>query len=171
MGALPIDFANSSPTRAVFRTSPASVAGIATGVLLIVTAMVAWQKLPAPAKPAPLPIVRKPAPTTSVTAAQAEAINRAVMQLNLPWRDLFNALEAATPASIALIELSPDARSRRLSGKAEAADANAMLDYLARLQQQPFFTQVLLTRHEQQSDPTPRPLRFSFDVRWQEPRP
>lgn len=171
MEALPIDFASTSPTRAVFRASPASIAGIATGVLLIVTALLAWQKLPAPAKPAPLPMGRRPAPPSAITPAHAEAINRAVMQLNLPWRDLFNSLEAATPASIALIELSPDARSRRLSGKAEATDADAMLDYLARLQQQPLFAQVLLTHHEQQSEPTPRPLRFAFDVRWQDHLP
>jgi hypothetical protein len=44
--------------------------------------------------------------------AQADAVNAAVMQLNLPWRALHDAVAAATPASIALLALEPDARKR-----------------------------------------------------------
>ena len=43
--------------------------------------------------------------------AQAAAVNGAILQLNLPWRDLQDALAAATPASIALLALEPDAQA------------------------------------------------------------
>lgn len=166
MDALPIDFARPSHLRTLLQISPACAAGMIAGICLIAGAALAWQSLPArPALTRP-PATHEPAPATPLGPAQAEAINRATLQLNLPWRELFDALEAATPPSIVLLELAPDAGHRQLSGKAEAADAGVMFDYLARLQQQPFFDRVLLTRHEIQSGPSARPLHFAFDAQW-----
>lgn len=168
MQRLLIDFAQRRPQDRLLAASPASLSGIALGLLLIVGALMRWQQLPAPAMPITPPPVQHAAPVAKPTAAEIAAINRAVLQLNLPWPELFNALEAATPASVALLELTPDAAGLRLTGKAETSDSSAMLAYLARLQRQPFFNQVLLLRHERQTEPGPRPIRFVFEARWGE---
>lgn len=171
MQALQIDFAARTPIGMLLAASPATLAGMVLGLLLTLGALLSWQQLPAPPRPVPPIPARQTPPTATLTAAQAAAVNRALLQLNLPWHDLLDALERASPASVALLALSPDAASRRLTGEAETRDSKAMLDYLARLQQQPFFRQVLLVRHERQEASGPRPLRFVFEARWGDPLP
>ena len=102
-------------------------------------------------------------------APQVAAINDAIEQLNLPWRDLLDALESTTPASIALLALEPDARKHILKGVAEAPDSGAMIDYIAALQQQTLFATVVLTRHETNEQDARKPLRFQFEAQWQAP--
>lgn len=113
----------------------------------------------------PLPRADKPA----LPPAQVSAINGAIEQLNLPWRDLLDAIESATPASIALLALEPDARKHVLKGMAEAKDSAAMIDYIAALQLQPLFGSVALTRHEINEQDARKPLRFQFEAQWQTP--
>ena len=103
---------------------------------------------------------------TKIPPAQAAAVNGAVSQLNLPWHDLLDAIEAATPQSIALLALEPDARRQTVKGLAEARDSDAMLGYVATLSAQPFFTSVLLSKHETNTQDPNRPLRFQFEARW-----
>lgn len=110
-------------------------------------------------------------PDSGVTAQQADAVNLAVAQLNLPWLDLFKAIENATSQDIALLELNPDVRKGIVKGTAEARNNNDMLDYVARLGNERFFDSVVLTRHEiNQLDPN-RPLRFQFVAQWQRGKP
>ncbi len=166
MRALMIEFAPRTPLTALHSASPMVLAGIVLGTALTLGALIGWQQLPALPVPAPPTSMHQPTPAPTLSAAQAEVINRAVLQLNLPWRDLFDALEATPTTSVALLELSPDAGNRRLTGKAEADNSDAMLDYLARLQQQPFFGHVLLVRHERQPEQHERPLSFVFEAHW-----
>lgn len=98
--------------------------------------------------------------------AQANAVNEVVARLNLPWRDLFQAVEAATPGGIALLELTPDAGRHTLKGSAEAKTGDDMLDYITRMGGQPFFSSVVLTRHEINSQDPNKPLRFQFQAEW-----
>ncbi|MFC6522443.1 hypothetical protein ACFQAT_24695 [Undibacterium arcticum] len=69
--------------------------------------------------------LRQPAATQLATqlatsVAQALAVNGAIAQLNLPWRDVFESIESATPATIALLALEPDAKKQLVKGWAEA---------------------------------------------------
>ena len=41
-----------------------------------------------------------------------------------------------------------------------------MLGYVATLSAQPFFTSVLLSKHETNTQDPNRPLRFQFEARW-----
>lgn len=117
----------------------------------------------ASAPPAPV------APAVTLAPAQIAAINEVIGQLNLPWRDLGDALAEATPASIALLSLEPDARRRVLRLGAEARTSDEMLAYVARLQQSGMFRSVTLTRHEiNERDPN-RPLRFQLSAAWEAP--
>ncbi|MBI1891578.1 MAG: hypothetical protein HYS18_13080 [Burkholderiales bacterium] len=102
----------------------------------------------------------------SIPESQANAINAAIAQLNLPWRDLFDAIEAATPADIALLAVEPDAKKHLLRGTAEAKSSEEMIAYIEQLKKQTLFTSVLLTRHEINEQDPNKPMRFQFEAEW-----
>lgn len=98
--------------------------------------------------------------------AQAKAINATVLQLNLPWRDMQEAVGAATPPHIALLALEPDPNKQMLKISAEAKNADDMIDYIEQLKQQEFFVGAALSRHEiNDADPN-RPIRFQVEAQW-----
>ncbi len=107
-----------------------------------------------------------PAPQPALPAAQAAAINRAILQLNLPWRELQHAVALATPASVALLSLEPDAGKRVLRIMAEARSSDVMFEYLRALQQQALFAAVTLTRHEVNEQDANNPVRFQIEAQW-----
>ncbi|PHV34874.1 hypothetical protein P9875_08685 [Janthinobacterium rivuli] len=110
------------------------------------------------------------APQTPIAPAQAAAVNAAILQLNLPWRDLQDALASATPPAIALLALEPDARKRVLKITAETTNSDAMVAYIAQLKQQELFgTRVQLLRHEINALDPNKPLRFQLEARWGTP--
>jgi Tfp pilus assembly protein PilN len=101
-------------------------------------------------------------------AKQAAAVNLAVARLNLPWDALLDAIEAATPAQIALMSITPAPARALLRIEAECEDAQGMLDYLAALGRQPMLGRVTLTRHELVKDGMDKVLRFQIEVQWRE---
>ena len=112
----------------------------------------------------PLPVATQPKFT--VPEAQAQAINDAVMQLNLPWRELVEAVGAATPANVALLALEPDAKRRTLRITAETRNSDDMLAYVAKMQEQGWFASSALVRHEIAEQEPNRPLRFQVSAQW-----
>jgi Tfp pilus assembly protein PilN len=109
---------------------------------------------------------RQAAPARAVPEAQANAVNTAVQQLNLPWRGLHDAIQAATPASVALLALEPDAKKNSVRITAEAKSSDDMLGYVARLQDVDWFGTVALVRHEINDQDPNRPIRFQVDAQW-----
>ncbi len=112
-----------------------------------------------------------PAPVAAVTIApaQAAAVNAAVRQLNLPWRELQDAVAAATPPTVALLALEPDARKYVLKLSAEAKTSEQMIEYIQDLKEQEFFTGVVLTRHEINDQDANKPIRFQLEAQWAAP--
>jgi Tfp pilus assembly protein PilN len=106
-------------------------------------------------------VVRPPVPE-----AQAAAVNAAVLQLNLPWRALHDAVQAGTPASIALLAMEPDAKKSSVRITAEAKSSDDMIAYVEQLQKGEWFSAVLLTRHEVNEQDPNRPIRFQLDAQW-----
>lgn len=111
---------------------------------------------------------KQPPKAAAIPEQQAHAINAAIAQLNLPWRDMLDAVEAATPSTIALITLEPDAKKRILKATAEAKTGDAMIAYIEDLKRQPFFRFVALTKHEVNMQDPNKPLRFQFEAQWGE---
>jgi Tfp pilus assembly protein PilN len=103
---------------------------------------------------------------TPVPEAQASAVNAAVLQLNLPWRALHDAVQAGTPANIALLSLEPDARKNRVRITAEAKSSDDMIAYVEQLQKGEWFSAVSLARHEINEQDPNRPIRFQLDAQW-----
>jgi hypothetical protein len=177
MNKVRIDFAPPSVRRALFRAPRGAwsavlvalvlVAPLATSVVRYRTELHAYEQrveqveartraaAPKP-KPAPIP----------VPAAQAAAVNAAVLQLNLPWRGLHDAVQAATPATVALLALEPDAKKRSLRITAEAKGSDEMIAYVEALQRIDWFGAVALVRHEINEQDPNRPIRFQIDAQW-----
>lgn len=175
--ALRIDFAAPGWAALLHRTRPAAWGLCLLGVgLLVAAGVVAWQQqrqrerydaeLAAALARAARPVASAQAKAPPVSEQQALATNAIILQLNLPWRDLHDAVATATPATIALVALEPDARRRTLKLTAEAKDADDMITYVETLKQQEIFQAVVLTRHEiSEADPN-RPVRFTLDAQW-----
>jgi hypothetical protein len=182
MTRLDIDFAPPTWRRSLHRVPAWAWFTGALGVALIATAVWAgsdalqrqqasearWlraEQRVAQAAQGPAPVAQVP-----IAPAQAAAVNAAILQLNLPWRDLQDALASATPPAIALLALEPDARKRVLKITAETTGSDAMVAYIAQLKQQELFgSRVQLLRHEINALDPNKPLRFQLEARWGTP--
>ena len=104
--------------------------------------------------------------TWTISDLQTNAVNSAIAQLNLPWRDLLDAIETATPANIALLSIEPDSKKQTIKGMAEAKTSQEMISYIERLKKQEFFGAVVLTKHEINEQDANKPYRFQFEAQW-----
>ncbi|WP_373991158.1 hypothetical protein [Duganella sp. BuS-21] len=179
MRAIHIDFAPRSLRRTLFHIHPGVLALAGAGLLLCVGAAFGGWKLVEQKRErqqqlqhlqqrvAALTVRPAEVARIAIPEAQAAFVNGAVMQLNLPWRELQDAVLAATPRGVALIALEPDPRKRSLKITAETRTSDEMVDYVAALKEQESFSGVILTRHEiNDADPN-RPLRFQLEATWQ----
>ncbi len=107
-------------------------------------------------------------PAVTIPDGQVNAINAAIAQLNLPWAELFQAFEAAKPATVALVALEPDGRKRALIVQAEAQNPDQMIGFAERLKRLPMFEEAFLTKHEIREQDPNRPYRFTLELRWRE---
>lgn len=178
MKPMKIDFAAAGWRRALYSAHPAVLLAGAAGVLLLAAAaglgmqaakqqaardaaLSAQQRKQAAAVRAP---VRQP--ETAIPEGQAAAVNAAVLQLNLPWRQLQDAVAAANSPAVALLALDPDSRKQTLKITAEAKNSDDMVAYIEQLKQQEFFTGAVLLRHETNDQDPNRPLRFQVEAQW-----
>lgn len=119
-------------------------------------------------------VAKRPGPAKQIperSPAKIDALNSAINRLNIPWRDLFDSIEQATPKDIALISLEPDGAKRTLVLIGEASNPKSMLDYLGKLEAQALFSSVLMVKHEINKQDPNSPYRFQFEARWKEPAP
>ena len=105
-------------------------------------------------------------PRVNFDRAEIAAINAAVRQLNLPWLQIFDAVESATPEDVALLSLAPDAASDTLTIVGEGRTTDTMLDYVTRLKSKPLFGDVLIKQHEINDKDPYKPVRFELTAHW-----
>ncbi|KQZ43774.1 hypothetical protein [Duganella sp. Root1480D1] len=178
MSPMQIDFATAGVRGTLYRVHPAVLAGGALGLALLAAgaafgvqaakqqaareqSLRVQQRKQAAAVRAP---ERKP--ETAIPEAQAVAVNAAILQLNLPWRELQDSIAAANSPAVALLALDPDPRKRALKITAEAKNSDDMVGYIEQLKQQEFFAGASLLRHEINDQDPNRPLRFQVEVQW-----
>ena len=178
MTPIDINFAPASFARSLWHARPVALAAGLLGIVLCGGALVAaldmarqQDALQAEGQEISSRLAKvendKPSATHSpVSEAQAKAINHAVGQLNLPWRAVLNAVENATPGSVALLSLEPEGKKFLLRGWAEAKSADDMLAYIELLKEQTFFADAALVKHEVNEQDANRPFRFQFEARW-----
>ncbi len=117
------------------------------------------------------PVQRSPSADVQLSAEKIKAQNVATQKLNLPWRDLLDTVERATPKNIALLSLEPDAGKNVLLVVGESANSEAMLDYVSQLKGQAPFVDVRLVMHEISKQDPFAPYRFQIEARWREVAP
>lgn len=176
-----IDFAPRSLRRTLFHAHPAALALGALGLVLCLSAAFGasalverqrertqqerrLQERVAALSARPVQVAK-----ADISEAQATFVNGAILQLNLPWRALQDAVASATPRTVALVSLEPDARKQILKITAETRSSDDMVDYVAALKQQETFSSVILTRHDVQDADPNRPLRFQLEAAWLRP--
>jgi Tfp pilus assembly protein PilN len=111
---------------------------------------------------------------TTITALPESALreirraNDVIEQIALPWDRLFHALESAAGEKVGLLGITPDQKSGTVEVGGEAADLNAMFDYVKRLQRQPSLTRVYLLNHKLNDQDPHHPIRFTVTASWME---
>jgi Tfp pilus assembly protein PilN len=173
-----IDFAPNGIRRALFHTSPVAWSiALLSAALVALASVVGWQYVDrfhrleieqqaAQARTRTVPVSKVESRQSPVSQGQADAINAAVLQLNLPWRALRDAVQEATPVDIALLALEPDAKKRIVRITAEARTSDDMIGYVERMKKQDWFDGVVLVRHEINEQDPNRPIRFQLDAQW-----
>jgi Tfp pilus assembly protein PilN len=97
--------------------------------------------------------------------ARANAVLR---QLNLPWSQLFDAVESSKGDSIALLSIAPDAQQRLLKVSGEASVLDDVLAYLKRLTAVQMFESVYLLDHEFSAKDGQKSVRFTIAATWRD---
>lgn len=109
---------------------------------------------------------RAPTPLDLRSAAAAAAIQK---QLQVPWSSLLAQLEAASQdvaASVALLEVQPDAGKHVIRITAEARTLADALAYLERLQRSSMLRYPMLDSHELRKDDPEHPVRVKLSAEW-----
>ena len=111
---------------------------------------------------APLP-VEKDSEQTALETAQAKAI---ILELNLPWKDLFEAIESYRKDDIAVLSIEPDAQKGLVRINVEAKSLDSVTAYMIYLQKIPLFRDVELVSHQIQEQDSQQPVRLMLQASW-----
>lgn len=104
-------------------------------------------------------------------AERLERRARAAAELNarldIPWKRLFDGVEAAASGDVALLAMTPDASARTVRLAGEARSVAALLEFTRRLHAAGYFSDVHLARHELKQPAIDKPVEFQLTARWQ----
>jgi Tfp pilus assembly protein PilN len=99
-------------------------------------------------------------------ALEIKQANSIILELSLPWKELFDAFESSLHSDIAVLTIEPDAQKGlvRISGEAKSLDS--LPGYIAYLQKISLFKDVALLNHQIQEQDPQRPVRFMLQATW-----
>jgi transcriptional regulator with XRE-family HTH domain len=101
---------------------------------------------------------------------QIKKANAVLQQMNVPWGELFAAIESAENGNVALLAVQPDARSHSVLIGGEARDLPAALAYMERLERTRRLRDVVLVTHEVKTKDPGQPVAFTLNAVWQDGR-
>jgi hypothetical protein len=99
---------------------------------------------------------------------QIQKANAVLAQINVPWDELFAAVETAQDGSVGLLAIQPDARERSVAIGGEARSLPALLAYMGRLQGSELLRDIALASHEIKVGEPGQPVQFVLNARWVE---
>lgn len=88
----------------------------------------------------------------------------AVLKLNMPWSDIFNAIEGHDMEEVAIVSMEPDASAGTVSMVVEARSLKTLLAYARALSQDPAIDSARLSHHETSMQDPNLPVRLSLRV-------
>jgi Tfp pilus assembly protein PilN len=100
-------------------------------------------------------------------ALETKQANAAILELSLPWKGLFEALEATWSSEVAVLAIEPDAQNGVVRIRAEARRLDSMINYMSSLQRLAIFREVLIVSHQIQDQDPQKPVRFILQARWE----
>lgn len=83
---------------------------------------------------------------------------------DLAWLEMLDALGLQLGESVTLLSLQGERKSEQLELQCEAKDADAMFSFVARLEENRWFSDVVLRSHETVRDNPHKPVRFALTV-------
>jgi hypothetical protein len=101
---------------------------------------------------------------------QIKKANGVLQQMNVPWGELFAAIESAEDGSVALLAVQPDPRGRNVLVGGEGRDLPAVLAYMGRLERTGRLRDVVLMSHEIKTKEPGQPVAFTLIAAWKEAR-
>jgi transcriptional regulator with XRE-family HTH domain len=116
------------------------------------------------------PVLSERESDTPEVREQIKKANAVLQQMNVPWSELFAAIESAEGSDIALLAVQPDPRSRSLLLGGEARNLPAVLGYMERLQRTKRLRDVVLVTHELRNKEPGQPVAFALNAAWVESR-
>jgi hypothetical protein len=102
----------------------------------------------------------------TVPDKQATAVNEAIGRLNVPWHQLFAAVEALRTKEAALLSIEPNVQTGRLVIVAEARNPAAMLEMFGRAIESERFTGARLVQFEVTDQEAVEVIRYSVEAQW-----
>jgi hypothetical protein len=101
---------------------------------------------------------------------QIKRANAVLAQMNVPWGELFAAVETAQDDSVGLLGVQPDPNAGQIIISGQARTLPALLSYMERLQQSERLREVVLNSHEVKPNEPGQPVEFVLAARWVEAR-
>jgi Tfp pilus assembly protein PilN len=101
---------------------------------------------------------------STLSPVQIRGYNTVIRQLNVPWKHVFNDLEALTPLDVALISIEPDGSRSTVKLVAEAKSLSTLLNYSSKLQHNGIFGRITYSKHETNEQDANKPIRLSFEL-------
>lgn len=89
-----------------------------------------------------------------------------LLQLALPWNELFQAVEASDDEQVALLAIEPDPQKSLVRISGEARTLTCVLHYVKALQAAGSLDQVYLLSHQIQNQDAEKPVRFTVVATW-----
>lgn len=147
--------------------------GVALGVVLLQyqqardqASALAWQKQNLTRLGArQLPDLRPAGGTLS--EEQTKRANAILHQLNLPWDNLFRALEKSVDASVSVLSVAPDPAKSTIVIKATAEDMDAAIDFMERLRDSGFLSNVHLLSQQAAEDGSTHLWQVTLAANWE----
>ena len=99
---------------------------------------------------------------------QIKKANAVLAQMNVPWGELFEAIESADESGVGLLQVQPDARTRTVLMGGSARDLPAVFAYMTRLERTERLNDVVLMSHEIKFKEPGKPVAFQLLARWVE---
>jgi len=117
-----------------------------------------------------LPAISERDSETPEVRDQIKKANGVLRLMNVPWGELFAAIESAENGDVALLAVQPDTRSRSVLIGGEARGLPAVFAYMERLERTKRLHAVVILSHELKSKEPGQPIAFTLSAGWQEER-
>lgn len=89
-----------------------------------------------------------------------------LLQLDVPWVELFEAVEASVNTEVALLGIEPEPKQETVQIIGEAKDYPAVTDYIRRLEESAPLSGVYLQTHQIRTEDSERPVYFVLGATW-----